>query len=47
MGTCEWKNYGGLMSLEFSTRVTSEEVGVAAHPETSSKGCSWLCHTSL
>lgn len=32
MGTCEWKDHGGLMFLEFSTGVMSEKVGVAPHP---------------
>lgn len=32
MGTCEWEEYRGLMCLEFSVGVTSEEVSVAPHP---------------
>lgn len=32
MGTCEWKDEGGLMFLESGIGMTSEEVGVAPHP---------------
>lgn len=31
-GDCEWKDQRGLMFLEFSVGVMSEEVGVAPHP---------------